>query len=188
MKNAKEEACKLFGIATPVLTIHGVGGQKWKRNVKSGSRIGPWLQGEYKILNDAAWKEKAPCLYIVSTGAKSYHYAGISRNRLKDRWRTSPAYDAISMQRLAKDQIFHSQCWKNIERESALKPDLIFEIRSIKGETITQNQHIFNAEIRGLSVVFAEDGESLVASIERLLCNNKGPDFFNWNIAMTAKK
>ena len=188
MKNAKEEACKLFGISTPVLKIHGIGGQQWKRNVKSGSRIGPWFQGEYKILNESVWKEKAPCLYLVSTGAESIHYVGISRNRLKDRWRTSPAYDAISMQRLAQDQIFHSQCWKHIEREATMKPGLVFEIRSIKAETIIQNQHIFNAEIRGLSVAFVNEGESLVASIERLLCNNSGPDFFNWNKAMTAKK
>lgn len=108
--NAELEARKLHLIATPVLKIHGVGGKLWKRNVKSGARIGPWLQGEFEIINEVAWKEKAPCLYMVSTSAESIHYVGISRNRLKDRWRTSPAYDADTMQRLSKDQIFHSQC------------------------------------------------------------------------------
>ncbi len=87
MKNAKEEAYKLYDISTPVLKIHGVGGQRWKRNVNSGSRIGPWLQGDFKVLNEAVWKQRAPCLYLVSMG-ETINYVGISRNRLKDRWRS----------------------------------------------------------------------------------------------------
>lgn len=79
------------------------------------------------------------------------------------------------------------QCWKHIQRESVNKPNLMFEIRSIKAETIIKNQHQFNAEIKGLVSAFASDGESIVASIERWLCNNNGVDFLNWNVAMTAK-
>ena len=117
MKYVKEEAFKLFDLSTPVIKIKGVGGKLWKRNVKSGSRIGPWLQGDYEIINKTAWIEKAPCLYFVASCNDSIHYVGISRNRLKDRWRTSPAYDANTMERLALDQIFHSQCWKNIQKK-----------------------------------------------------------------------
>jgi len=187
MSYAKEEAKKLFELSTPVLKITGIGGKLWKRNVKSGSRIGPWLQGEYEILNETAWKEKAPCLYLVASGNESIHYVGVSRNRLKDRWRTSPAYDADTMQRLAKDQIFHSQCWKHIQMESVTQPNKVYEIRLIKAETIVKNQNRFSQEIKSLAGAFINDGECIVAAIERWLCNHNSVDFLNWNVAMTGK-
>lgn len=187
MTNARNEANKLNALSTPVLKINGIGGTFWKRNVKSGSRVGPWLQGEFEILNEAAWKEKAPCLYLVSSSSGTIHYVGISRNRLKDRWRTSPAYDAETMHRLPKDQIFHSQCWKHIQTETKIKPDLKFEIRAIKADAIIKNKELFNTEITALVTAFSSDGESIVAGIERWFCNNSEIDFLNWNVAMTAK-
>ena len=52
---AIEQAQAIFQAATPIIRIFGVGGRRWKRNVEKGARIGPWLQGDYEILNDAAW-------------------------------------------------------------------------------------------------------------------------------------
>ena len=35
---------------------------------------------------------------------------GISQNKLKDRWRLSPAYDS-ELKSLNRKELFHSQCW-----------------------------------------------------------------------------
>ena len=96
--------------ATPVLKISAVGGRLWKRNVAKGARIGPWLQGAYDVLDSEAWQSKGACLYLVMSKDAAIRYVGISRNGLKHRWRTSPAYDAETMDRLSQNQLFHSQC------------------------------------------------------------------------------
>ena len=59
---AVRHANAIYEVATSILYIDGVGGKQWKRNVQKGARIGPWLQGRYRIVNDAAWKEKTACL------------------------------------------------------------------------------------------------------------------------------
>ncbi|MDR5755322.1 hypothetical protein QCE48_31755, partial [Caballeronia sp. LZ024] len=120
-KNVKY-ANAIFNAATPVIRIHGIGGGRWKRNVAKGARIGPWLQAKYDILDAAVWAAKTPCLYLVAGSDDVIRYVGISRNRLKDRWRTSPAYDADTMIRLPENQLFHSQCWKHIELECTQHP------------------------------------------------------------------
>jgi hypothetical protein len=128
---AHKHAEIIFNAATPVINIFRVGGKRWKRNVAKGPRIGPWLQGEYRIINEMAWRHKGACLYFVKASDAGIGYVGISRNRLKDRWRTSPAYDAETMSKLPKNQLFHSQCWKQIEVESLVSPGITYEVRAI---------------------------------------------------------
>lgn len=185
--SAKEQAIKIFQAATPVIKVHGVGGKQWKRNVAKGSRIGPWLQGGYDILNEHTWLQKGACLYLVAGNDSIIRYVGISRNGLKHRWRTSPAYDAVTMVRLAQNQIFHSQCWKHIERESTANPTVSFEVRSITAEQITLINSQLSSKIASLVEAFKDDGEGIVAGIERWFCNNKANDFLLWNTAMTAR-
>lgn len=188
--SAKQQAVNLFKIATPVIKIHGVGGEKWKRNIANNpndSRIGPWLQGKYEILDERKWREKGACLYIVAGSDSNIRYVGISRNGLKHRWRTSPAFDAVTMKKLAKNQIFHSQCWKNIERESLNNPNITFEVRCISAQQITSIHHLLSSQISSLVIAFKEDGESIVAGIERWFCNNNSADFLSWNVAMTGR-
>ena len=55
---AVKHAKTIFNAATPVIKIFGVGGKRWKRNVAKGARIGPWLQGNYEIVNEPAWHSK----------------------------------------------------------------------------------------------------------------------------------
>lgn len=186
--NAKEQAQKIYNAATPVIRIHGVGGRKWKRNVATGSRIGPWLQGRYAILNESVWRENAACLYLVAGSDGVIRYVGISRNGLKHRWRTSPAYDAETMVRLPQNQIFHSQCWKHIERESLANPGASFEVRSITADKISAISHMLAPQISSLSQVFRGDGESVVSGIERWLCNHSSSDLIAWNVSMTGRK
>ncbi len=180
-----DSALAIFEAATPVIAISGVGGKRWKRNVKKGGRIGPWLQGEYAILDEAVWKEKEACLYLVGAGDRAIRYVGISRNGLKHRWRTSPAYCAETMERLPTNQIFHSQCWKHIERESAARPDSRFEVRSIGARALVPLLERMGPPLSGFAVL-RDDGESVVASVERWLCNNRSEQVAAWNVAMTG--
>ncbi|CAN7782423.1 hypothetical protein LJR296_008110 [Cupriavidus necator] len=185
---AHAQAQKLFRAAVPVIRISGVGGRHWKRNVEKGARVGPWLQGSYDILNDAAWRRKGACLYLVSGDDAVLRYVGISRNGLKHRWRTSPAYDALTMERLEKNQLFHSQCWKHIERESNASPGVAFEVRCLAAEEIIRLAGSLGTQVQALVQAFGEDHESIVASIERWLCNHSAPDLLTWNVAMTSRR
>ncbi len=183
---AIKHARTIFGAATPVIRIFGVGGKCWKRNVAKGARIGPWLQGNYEIINESAWRNKGACLYMVQANDSVIRYIGISRNGLKHRWRTSPAYDAETMVKLPKNQIFHSQCWKHVEAESKANSEITFEVRSITAEALVPLLELIGAPLSAF-VVLRDDGESVVAGVERWLCNNSSRQLASWNVAMTGK-
>lgn len=191
MDQAIKHARLIFNAATPVLYIHGLTEKYWKRNTANSargdkdSRIGPWMQGEYDVLNETLWSEVGPCLYMVQAGDK-ISYVGISRKRLKDRWRLSPAYDVQTMQRLPKRQLFHSQCWRNIEQAVKANPGMTFEVRVIKGSALTAVLKQIGEPLSAFTV-FGVDEESMVASVERWLCNRSNDELATWNIAMTKK-
>ena len=180
-----EHAYEIFRAATPVIRIHAIGGKRWKRNVAKGARIGPWLQAKYDILNNPVWEARNPCLYLVAGGDGVIRYVGISRNRLKDRWRVSPAHDAETMERLPENQLFHSQCWKHIERESSAKPASTYEVRCIDGATLLPVLERLGPPLSAFAALRG-DGEGIVAGVERWMCNNQGPKLVSWNVAMTV--
>ncbi len=179
----------IFQSATPVLRIHAVGGPLWKRNIAKNprdARIGPWLRGEYDVLNEQVWRSKGACLYLVRSSDGHIRYVGISRNGVKHRWRTSPAYDAVTMERLPKDQLFHSQCWRHIEAASKANPALIFEVRAISHLALAKVLSSLGAPLSGF-LVLEDDGEGMCAGVERWLCNRSHGDFISWNTAMTGR-
>jgi hypothetical protein len=180
-----DHAYAIFRAATTVIRIHGVGGKPWKRNVEKGARIGPWLPASYDILDKAVWEARRPCLYLVAGGDGVIRYVGISRNRLKDRWRLSPAHDAQTMARLAQSQLFHSQCWKYIERESALNAASNYEVRCIDGATLLALLERLGPPLSAFTALRGDD-EGIVAGVERWLCNNQGPQLVAWNVSMTG--
>lgn len=184
--SAIKYAYAIFQAATPVIRIHGIGGKRWKRNVATGSRIGPWLEAEYEILDKAMWEARNPCLYLVASKDGLIKYVGISRNRLKDRWRISPAYDAKTMARLPNNQLFHSQCWKYIELESKQTDIGAYEIRCINGASLLNLLEKLGPPLNAFTVLRGDD-EGIVAGVERWMCNNKSPELVSWNIAMTGK-
>lgn len=173
---------EIFEAATPVIRIHGIGGKRWKRNVAKGARIGPWLQAKYDILNRQVWEARKPCLYLVAGNDSVLRYVGISRNRMKDRWRVSPAYDPNTMARLPENQLFHSQCWKHIERETSGRSGATYEVRCITGDALLPVLERMGPPLSGFAALRG-DGEGIVAAIERWLCNNA---LVSWNVAMTA--
>jgi hypothetical protein len=179
-----ERAAEIFQHAIPVIRIHGIGGRRWKRNVAKGGRIGPWLQAKYDILNAPVWEAKIPCLYLVAGADGVIRYVGISRNRMKDRWRESPALDADTQIQWPQKQLFHSQCWKHIERENTMTPSMTYEVRCINAEKLVP---VLVKQGPPLSAFAAlgNDGEGIVAAVERWLCNNKSEKLVSWNVAMT---
>lgn len=183
--NPLPHAYEIYRAATPVIRIHAVGGKRWKRNVARGARVGPWLQAKYDILNKNVWEARNPCLYLVAGNDGVIRYVGISRNRLKDRWRVSPAYDAETMNRLSDNQLFHSQCWKHVERESAANQNVAFEVRCIDGQALLPLLERLAPPLSAFAALRG-DGEGIVAGVERWMCNNKSPDLVSWNVAMTG--
>lgn len=178
-------ASQIFRAASPVIRIHGIGGDRWKRNVAKGARIGPWLQASYEIINKKVWEARNPCLYLVAGRDGNIRYVGISRNRLKDRWRVSPAYDAQTMAKLPQNQLFHSQCWKHIERESTAENGSTYEVRCIDGATLLPLLESLGPPLSAFAALRG-DGEGIVAGVERWLCNNRSPMLVSWNVAMTG--
>jgi hypothetical protein len=181
---ALQHAHQIYQCATPVLSIQGIGGKRWKRNVAKGGRIGPWLQARYSVLDSKVWVQKTPSLYLVSGSDGRIRYVGISRNRMKDRWRVSPAYDAETMVRLPENQLFHSQCWKQIELETNVNPAATFEVRCINAATLLPLLVKLGPPLSAF-VALGNDDEGIVAGVERWLCNNKSDVLVTWNISMT---
>lgn len=175
----------IFAAAQPIIRIFGVGGKRWKRNVASGGRVGPWLQGDYSIVNEKVWKEKGACLYLVQGSDGAIRYVGISRNGVKHRWRTSPAYDAETMVQLPKRQLFHSQCWKHIEAECTSRPGSTFEVRSIDAQSLIPLLAKMGAPLAGF-LALGSDHEGIVAGVERWICNHSSNQLARWNVAMTG--
>lgn len=181
---AHQLAHQIFQAAQPAIRIHSLGGPRWKRDVAKGARIGPWLPAAYDIVNHKVWGTREPCLYLVAGDDAVIRYVGISRNGLKNRWRECPAFDALTMVALPKKQLFHSQCWKHIEREHALAPQTRYEIRCIHARHLLDVLENLGPPLSGFTALRG-DGESVVASVERWLCNHKSDRLVLWNVAMT---
>jgi len=183
---AMHVARSIFRAATPILKIVGMGGRLWKRGVAKGSRIGPWREAYYNVLDEKAWKHREACLYLVGGSDEIIRYVGISRNRLADRWRISPAYDALTMRPLPDKQLFHSQCWKHLESETRQMPQITYEVRAITGTDLVSFLEALTHPISAFATL-KDDGESVVAAVERWLCNRSSPELVSWNVAMTGR-
>src|SRR3954462_13206951 len=95
----KPSGSKIYDLATTVIQVHEMNTDRWCRLPADGRR-GPWLSAKYEILNRPLWERRSPCLYLVGASDGALRYVGISRNRLKDRWRVSPAYHETTLEPL----------------------------------------------------------------------------------------
>jgi len=89
------------------------------------------------------------------------------------------------MIRLSENQLFHSHCWKHIEREAEKNPNATFEVRCINVDQLLPLLETFGPPLSAFTALRG-DGEGIVAGVERWLCNNKSDMLVSWNIAMTA--
>lgn len=184
LQRAIEITMTIYDNAATILKIKSLGGKRWKRNVAKGSRIGPWLQAEYKVLDQKKWLAKGACLYLVGSSDGRIRYVGISRNGLKHRWRTSPAYDAVTGKRLSENQLFHSQCWKHLEKESLGSTSKIYEVRVISANELKILLPSLGEPLTALAM-FEDNEESIIDAIERWICNHKSDELAIWNSSMT---
>jgi hypothetical protein len=187
-RSATEIAEVLFGSATPVLQVHRLDPPLWKRKIDKNPRdlrTGPWLQARFTVVNDHVWRKREACLYLVKQGFGPVRYVGISRNGVRHRWRTSPAYDPLSMTRLPNNQLFHSQCWRHMQLLALQNPTIDVEVRTITRELLCPTLTALGPPLSGF-LPLGEDGEGLCAAVERWLCNRRSGDFLSWNTAMTS--
>lgn len=178
----------LVASAVPVLAVHGVdfSAPLWVRKVKEGDhRKGPWHHIRWDLLNRPVWMRQAPCLYLVVGKDSRLRYAGISRNRMKDRWRVSPAYDAVSGERHPERELFHSQCQKWLEQECRMDAGASFEVRCLHGDGLLGLLKQYRSPLSGF-LELGDDFEGIAAAVERWLCNRSGKTYHLWNTAMTC--
>ncbi|WP_310737619.1 hypothetical protein [Mitsuaria sp. WAJ17] len=186
-ERAEQIASTIYAEAKPVLQISGIGGRLWRRSVPTtDARYGPWLRARYTVLDQEVWNERVPCLYLVGGAEDSrIRYAGISRNRMRDRWRESPAVDHETGAKIA-NQLFHSQCWKRIQMEHALTGHAEYIVKCINGHALRTVIERIGPPVSGFAALGA-DAEGIAASVERWLCNHSSERLVSWNVAMTAK-
>src|SRR4051812_4623061 len=102
-EQARDVTTALYESGAPFLRISGVHEKhpRWFRNVAAGDhRRGPWLSAVYQVLDAVVWGTVAPCIYIVKASDDGFRYVGMSKNKLKDRWRLSPGYDQTLKKKL----------------------------------------------------------------------------------------
>jgi len=110
--NNRDQATSIVSHASDVIKIESLSNNLWCRK-PNDARRGPWLSGKFRFVDEKLWEETSPCIYFVRNATKEIKYVGISLNRLKDRWRLSPAYDT-DLNPLNRKELFHSQCWPRI--------------------------------------------------------------------------
>lgn len=188
--SAIEIAESIYCAATPVLKIQSLESPLWRRKIESNpkdARVGPWLQARYAVVNEKAWRERGACLYMVKQNTGPVRYVGISRNGVKHRWRTSPAYDTDSMTRLPEDQLFHSQCWRHMQAVACINPAIDVEVRTITHVELSAKLAVLGPPLSGF-LALGDDGEGMCAAVERWLCNRSSGSFLSWNTAMTGRR
>jgi len=103
---------------------------------------------------------------------------------MKDRWRDSSALDEETLLPWPQKQLFHSQGWKQIERENAINPSMAYEIRCINADVLLPLLERQGPAPSAFAALLG-DGEGIAAAVERWLCNNKSEKLLSWNVAMT---
>ena len=185
--NSDQICNSIYNAAKLVIAIKKLNNTLWHRDVPAtDGRYGPWQTADYELLNEDQWNQHKPCLYLVKGSDGLLRYVGISRNRLKDRWRLSPATCHRSKEPLPRKQLFHSQCWKQIQREALEKPTLTYEVRAIDGEALSKLLMRMGPPLSGFCTL-GSDYEGLVAAVERWMCNQSSGSLITWNVAMTSK-
>jgi hypothetical protein len=153
----------------PVLVITCMAEPWWTRKVRPGDRrSGQWLTAEYEVIDSAAWHRRGACLYTLTGADGNVRYVGISVNRLKDRWRTSPARE-VGTNRDLDNRLFHSQCWRWLMVETETNTAARFELRAVSAEAL--------AELTG----YPDAYDQLVRRVELELIGQQSATFAPWN-------
>ena len=161
--SSRDCASAIIQVSRPVISINGFNDLEWYRKPK-GSRKGPWLQCRYEVIDEKLWREVKPCLYFLTKDNGDLKYVGISVNKIKDRWRTSPAYD-VNEKFLHRRELFHSQCWPHMCDAKKAGSNDTYVVSIIHDTELVEVLSTINHEISGLSV-FKNDPEIAVIAME----------------------
>lgn len=179
---------EISGNAVPVLQVTSFNAARgrWCRNVADDDdRRGPWRVPVYKVLDQAPWEERAPCLYVVNGSDGGHRYVGVSKNRLKDRWRLSPAFDETGSRPLGIKHLFHSRCWPEMEGEFDHKPGVHFEVRVCFVPSLKQLLSRLSEQRTDLPSVTGVSDEAAPGVVEKWLRGYRkvslGVSFLPWN-------
>lgn len=179
---AVDDARQIFLAAEPVIRISGLSDRRWRRDVSKGLHAGgPFLRARYKILDETAWGALRPCLYLVAGGDQVVLYAGISRNRLQDRWHLFTGYDAGTGALLVDKQLYHRECWPHFESENATSAERAYEVRCIDGKGLAQVLHRLGLPLLDIGV-FARSDTSVISGVERWM--SRSVELAPWNRRM----
>ena len=167
--SSRDCASAIIQASRTVLNITGFNDSEWYRKPR-GSRKGPWLQGRYEVIDEKLWNEKKPCIYFLTKDNGELKYVGISVNRIKDRWRISPAFDK-NENPLNRHEMFHSQCWPRMCDAKRAGSSDTYVVSVIHGTDLVEVLSTINHEISALSV-FKNDPEIAVVAMEVWFINN----------------
>jgi len=153
----------LFEAAHPGYTIFGLCEPRmlWHRDVsqkrgKPDPRRGPWHSAVYEKHPIKAKDHNKDCLYVVKASDGGFRYVGFSNKGLSQRWRTPPAVSAATGDRVARP-VFHSQCWRHLEKELLHGYAITYQVRVI-----------YEGELSELLVNTAMVSSALARSVPRL--------------------
>ena len=163
----------------PVIKINGFNDFEWYRKTKD-SRKGPWLQSDYKVIDEKLWREMKPCLYFLTGDNGELKYVGRSVNRIKDRWRTSPAYDA-NEKPLNRHEMFHNRCWPHMCDAKKPVSNETYVVSVIHYTDLVEVLSTINHEISGL-LVFKNDPRRFVKKVEDWFIDNFMSQLWNQNL------
>ncbi|MDR6859538.1 hypothetical protein [Variovorax guangxiensis] len=180
--SAVDDARQIFLAAKPVIRISGLGARRWKRDVRKGPLAGgPFLRARYEILDEVAWEASKPYLYLVAGNDQLILYAGISRNRLQDRWHLFTGYDEKTGDLLPGKQLFHRECWLHFERKEAASAERTYEVRCIDGENLAQVLRRLGSPLSGIGA-FGHSDESVISGVERWM--SRSAELAPWSRSM----
>ena len=144
-------------------TFKRIGGGKINTKSLNEGSTG-WKLYRAANIDSKLWREMKPCLYFLTGDNGELKYVGRSVNRIKDRWRTSPAYDVFG-NLLNRKEMFHSQCWRHMCDAKKAGSNDIYVVSVIHDVALVELLSNINHEISGLKV-FKNDPEIAVIALE----------------------
>ena len=128
------------------------------------------------------------CLYFLTDGSGRLRYVGETKNRVADRWRTSPALCATTGRDIGKPFVFHNRAWRPLEAElvsqgSGAGP---FLVSVLQGAALAE----VVGRCPGLRHLVSHVGEGrhLAKLVQDWLCGDARLRPSLWNVAGTGRR
>ena len=182
----KSVACvnKLISASTPFIRINSADRFDWRRVMKDPKNVrnGPWsYRAVYDVLDDNIWSQKGEVLYFVVDAINQLRLVGQSKNKLKDRWRTSPMFDVKTLASLGEKSLFHTSAWPEIEAGFEKGEKTKYTVRAIFRNDLERECRSIGGPFLPLIEIPETDKHRLSYHVEQWICSlsNCGVDLWN---------